>query len=145
MFTGRLAQMARAPALQAGSHWFESSIAQQGASFWRFFYLCTRQGAPTWGFKSPTGPAGGTVSRTARVSIARWNLKGAVLILRISLAKRWPDEQKPHRRHSFLDEKARIFEVQYLHGRGGCRCGRHKREGGYGLPGEVCRRGWKWG
>jgi hypothetical protein len=37
MFTGRLAQMARAPALQAGSHWFKSSIAQKSASFRRFF------------------------------------------------------------------------------------------------------------
>ena len=32
-----------------------------------------RQGAPTWGCKSPTDPTGGTVSRTARVSAARRN------------------------------------------------------------------------
>jgi len=31
----------------------------------------------TWRWKSSTGPTGGTVSRTARVSIARWNLKEA--------------------------------------------------------------------
>jgi len=31
----------------------------------------------TWGWKSPTGPTRGTFSRTARVSIARWNLKEA--------------------------------------------------------------------
>ena len=41
------------------------------------FFVCARQGAPTWGLKSPTGPSGGTVSRTARVTIARWNLKEA--------------------------------------------------------------------
>ena len=41
------------------------------------FYLCARQGASTWRCKSSTGPTGGTVSRTARVSIARWNLKEA--------------------------------------------------------------------
>ena len=38
---GRLAQMVRAPALQAGGHWFESSIAHQTFSrqLWRFFAL----------------------------------------------------------------------------------------------------------
>ena len=41
------------------------------------FYLCARQGASTWRCKSSIGPTGGTVSRTARVSIARWNLKEA--------------------------------------------------------------------
>ena len=40
-------------------------------------YSCARQGAPTWRCKSSTGPTGGTVSRTARVSIERWNLKEA--------------------------------------------------------------------
>ncbi|HOH30605.1 MAG TPA: hypothetical protein PLC40_13090, partial [Candidatus Hydrogenedentes bacterium] len=39
--------------------------------------MCARQGAITWRCKSSTGPAAGTVSRTARVSIARWNLKEA--------------------------------------------------------------------
>jgi len=37
------------------------------------------------------------------------------------------------------DEKANIFKVQNLSGRHGRRCGRHKREGGGALPGEVCR------
>ena len=37
-----------------------------------------------------------------------------------------------------LDEKANIFKVQYLYGEHGRRCGRHKREGGSALPGEVC-------
>ena len=46
--------------------------------FWvEAFYLCARQGAPTWGLKSLTGPTGGTVSRTARVPIVRWDLKEA--------------------------------------------------------------------
>ena len=44
----------------------------------------------TWGWESPTGPARGTVSRTARVSTVKWNLK----------AKHWPDEQKSHTRRS---------------------------------------------
>jgi hypothetical protein len=35
------------------------------------------------------------------------------------------------------DEKANIFKVQYLSGRHGCKCGRHKREGGSALPGEI--------
>jgi len=38
-----------------------------------------------------------------------------------------------------LDEKAHIFEVPYLYGKHGRRCGRHKREGACALPGEVCR------
>lgn len=37
------------------------------------------------------------------------------------------------------DKKANIFEVQYLSGRHGCKCGGHKREGGCALPGEICR------
>ena len=36
-----------------------------------------------------------------------------------------------------LDEKAIVFKVQYLHGKNGCKCGRHKREGECALPGEV--------
>jgi len=35
-------------------------------------------------------------------------------------------------------EEACIFKAQYLYGRYGRRCGGHKREGGCGLPGEVC-------
>jgi hypothetical protein len=41
------------------------------------------------------------------------------------------------------DEEANIFKVRYLHGRHGCICGGHKREGGWwvritrgGLP--IC-------
>jgi len=36
-----------------------------------------------------------------------------------------------------LDKKANIFEVQYLHGRHGRICGRHKCEGECALPGEI--------
>ena len=36
-----------------------------------------------------------------------------------------------------LDEKANISKVQYLHGKHGRRCGRHKREGECALPGEI--------
>ena len=35
------------------------------------------------------------------------------------------------------DEEAYIFEVRYLYGKRGCRCGGHKREGGSALPGEI--------
>ena len=38
-----------------------------------------------------------------------------------------------------LDEKAKIFKVQYLYGKRGRICGRYKREGECALPGEVCR------
>ena len=36
-----------------------------------------------------------------------------------------------------LDEEAMISKVQYLHGKHGRRCGRHKREGECALPGEI--------
>ena len=35
------------------------------------------------------------------------------------------------------DEEAIIFKVRYLYGRHARKCGRHKREGGSALPGEV--------
>ncbi len=41
------------------------------------FHLCARHDKITWRCNSFTDPARGTVSRTARVSIARWNLKEA--------------------------------------------------------------------
>jgi hypothetical protein len=77
-------------------------------------------------------PTGGSISRTARVSIARWNLKEA--------------EGKPLARRTEItyeactpDEKAIIFKVPYLYGRYVCKCGGHKREGECALPGEICR------
>lgn len=38
-----------------------------------------------------------------------------------------------------LDEEANIFEVLFLHGEHGRKCGGHKREGGCALPGEAYR------
>jgi len=36
-----------------------------------------------------------------------------------------------------LDEEAIISKVLSLYGKHGCICGRHKREGGCALPGEI--------
>ena len=75
-------------------------------------------------------PTGGTISRTARVSIARWNLKeaaGKALVRRTEIAYE----------ACKLDEEAIIFKVQYLYGKLVRRCGGHKREGGCALPGEI--------
>jgi hypothetical protein len=77
-------------------------------------------------------PTGGTISRTARVSIARWNLKEAA---GKALARRTETVYEACK----LDEEANIFEVQYLYGRLGRKCGGHKREGGCALPGEICQ------
>jgi hypothetical protein len=41
------------------------------------FLLCARQGASTWRCKPSARPTGGSFSRTARVPIARWDLKEA--------------------------------------------------------------------
>ncbi len=77
-------------------------------------------------------PTGGTISRTARVSIVRWNLKEAA---GKALARRTEIAYEAVR----LDEKAHIFKVQYLSGKLGCRCGGHKREGESAIPGEIPR------
>lgn len=76
-------------------------------------------------------PTGGTISRTARVSIARWNLKEAA---GKALARRTEIAYEACK----LDEKATIFKVRYLYGQFVRRCGGHKREGESALPGEVC-------
>ena len=76
-------------------------------------------------------PTGGTISRTARVSIARWNLKEAA---GKALARRTEIAYEACK----LDEEANIFKVQYLYGKLVRRCGGHKREGGCAIPGEVC-------
>ena len=65
------------------------------------------------------------------MSIARWNLKEAA---GKALARRTEITYEAVR----LDKKAHIFEVQYLYGKLGCRCGEHKREGESALPGEIC-------
>jgi len=41
-----------------------------------------------------------------------------------------------------LGEKAYIFKAQYLHGKHGRICRRHKREGECALPGEVSKSAW---
>ncbi len=93
---------------------------------------CARQGALTWGCEPPTGPTGGTVSRTARVSIARWNPEEAA---GKALARRTETAYEA----AVLDEKANIFKVRYLYGKHGRICGGHKSEGECAFPGEVCR------
>ncbi len=93
--------------------------------------MCARQGALTWGCKSPTGPAAGTVSWTARASVARRSLKEAA---GKALARRTGIAYEAY----VSDEEANIFKVQYLYGRRVRICGGHKREGGSALPGEVC-------
>gem|GEM_PF-6783129 len=42
-----------------------------------FCFWCARQGALARECKTPMTPAGGIMSRTARVSTVRWNLKEA--------------------------------------------------------------------
>src|ERR1041384_4506632 len=110
----------------------------RGALVWsaapcrRFCFACARQGALTWGGKSPTSPTGGIVSRTARVSTARWNLKEAA---GKALARRTETAYEACK----LDEKAHIFKVRYLYGKLERICGGHKREGECAIPGEICQ------
>ena len=78
-----------------------------------------------------TSPTGGIVSRTARVSIARWNLEEAA---DKALARRTEIAYKACK----LDEKANIFKVRYLYGKLERICGGHKREGESAIPGEIC-------
>ena len=81
-------------------------------------------------WKSNAGPARGTASRTARVSIARWNLKeadGKALVRRTEITYE----------ANARDERAERLKVQCLHGTRGRRCGGHKRDGQRALPGEV--------
>ena len=64
------------------------------------------------------------------MSIVRWNLKearGKALARRTEIAY-----------EAFAsDEEAQNSKVQNLHGRRGCICGGHKREGRCALPGET--------
>jgi hypothetical protein len=61
------------------------------------------------------------VSRTARVSIVRWNLKEAE---GKALAQRTEITYEA----AILDEKANIFKVRYLYGKHRRKCGGHKCE-----------------
>ncbi len=70
----------------------------------------------------------GTISRTARVSIARWNLKeveGKALARRTEIAYK----------AVAVGKKANIFKAQYVHGNCGRRCGGYKCEGRAHYPG----------
>ena len=82
----------------------------------------------TWGWKSSTDPARGTVSRTARVSTARWNLKeaeGKALARRTGIAYE----------AVAVGEEANIFKARYLYGNCGRICGGYKCEGHVSYPG----------
>jgi hypothetical protein len=62
-------------------------MKSKGVASLEYAVICCAPVRLTWRWRSSTGPTGGTVSQTARVSIARRNLKKAAV-------KRWPDEQK---------------------------------------------------
>ena len=55
------------------------------------FFMCARQGADTWEWKSPMSPVRGIIS--GRQGCPPWGG-----ICRKPKAKHWPDEQKPHKR-----------------------------------------------
>lgn len=77
-------------------------------------------------------PTRGITSRTARVSVARRNLKEAA---GKTLARRTGSGYEA----SMRDEKANAFKVQYLYGTHDRISDGHKRERKRALPGEVCR------
>ena len=95
-----------------------------------YFLSCARQGALSKGLKSHAGPTRGTASCTARVSIARWNLKEAG---GKALVRRTETRYEANVR----DEKAKIFKVQNLSGTHGRRSGGHKCGRECALPGEI--------
>ena len=70
----------------------------------------------------------GTASRTARVSIARWNLKEAE---GKALARRTETAYEA----AAVGEKSYIFKARYLHGNCGRICGGYKCEGHAHYPG----------
>jgi hypothetical protein len=82
----------------------------------------------TWRCKSSTGPARGTVSRTARVPTARWDLKEAA---GKSLARRTEIAYEA----VVLGKEANIFKARYLYRKYGRKCGGHKCEGRTSYPG----------
>jgi len=92
----------------------------------------------TWRCKSSTGPARGTVSRTARVPVARRDLKeaaGKALARRTEIAYE----------AAVLGKKANIFKARYLHGKCGRKCGGHKWEGRTSYPGRSVNLPWATG
>ncbi len=88
--------------------WFEAvgrSAKKEAPDNSGAFYWCARQGTLTWRWKSSMDPAAGTISRTARVSVVRLNLKeaaGKTLARRIGIAYE----------AVMSDEKANSFKVQ---------------------------------
>ena len=80
------------------------------------------------GVEVPIDPARGTVSRTARVSTVRWDLKEAA---GKALARRTGIAYKA----VAVGKKANIFKARYLHGNCGRRCGGYKWEGRVHYPG----------
>jgi hypothetical protein len=107
-----------------------SDFAEQAAGFQPPVCLCARQGALTSWLKSNAGPARGTASRTARVSIARWNLKEAVSK---TLVRRTASTYEA----AAADERAKRLKVQHLHGSCGSKCDGPKRGSQCALPGEI--------
>jgi len=92
--------------------------------------VCARQGALTSWLKSNAHPARGSASRTARVSIVRWNPKEAA---GKTLVRRTETTYEA----AAADERANLLKVQCLHGSCGSRCGGHKRGGQCAIPGEI--------
>ena len=82
----------------------------------------------TWRWKSSIDPTRGTISRSARVSIVRWNLKEAAGKTR---ARRTEIAYEA----VVLGKEANIFKARYLYGNCGRRCGEHKCEGHAHYPG----------
>ncbi len=75
-------------------------------------------------------PVRGSISRSARVSVARRNLKEAA---GKTLAQRTESAYEA----ALRGKMANIIEARYLHGTQGRRCAGHKCEGGCALPGEI--------
>jgi hypothetical protein len=86
------------------------------------FLACAPEGRSYLGVKVSYEPTGGIVSWTARVSIARWNLKEAA------------GKALPRRTEIAYEAGKLIFKVRYLYGKLGCRCGGDKRKGESALP-----------
>jgi hypothetical protein len=89
---------------EGGLYKFLSELAS-AFSAQRLFLWCARQGTLTWSCRFSMGPTAGTISRTARVSVVRLNLKeaaGKALARRTGIAYE----------AVMSDKKAIIFKVQ---------------------------------
>jgi len=108
----------------------QCGVCEKAGPVVRPFSLCARQGALTGWLKSNAGPARGTASRTARVSIARWNLKEAA---GKTLVRRTETTYEAHG----MGAKANVFQARSLSGNPVGKCRGHKRGGQCALPGEI--------